>query len=133
MSLEKPYTFCSTLGIYNTNYGSGYTFYKNAKGTKLITNRKEQRKRNQKNYKSDIPRPGRWPSSAHPGLSSSSHLLPPAPYGGRARPRRCQAGPASHAPPSRRSSVKATPADPLDILPLPFPYSSSRTPRGKST
>ena len=40
MDLIKSQTFCDTLVIWNTNYGIGYTFYKNEKGNKINTNRK---------------------------------------------------------------------------------------------
>src|ERR1041385_5896203 len=56
----------------------------------------------------------------------------PAPVRRRARRDASKLAPPPPAP-SRRRRDKATPADPLDILPLPFPSSSSHTPRGKAT
>ena len=98
-----------------TNYGPGNTFYKNVKGTKLITNKKN-RMENKK--KLENPKPRHWarptppPSLAHPAspapLSPLFFPVPspsqPPPHGnamGRARTsRQCAPAPCPYLLPS---------------------------------
>src|ERR1041385_6570516 len=85
MNLFCCITFCGTSVIYKTNLQTPNIFFKNARVNKSITEKNLDQQKTRK-WKNAITRLRRAPPRpSHPGLSSTSHLLPSCPPPARRR------------------------------------------------